>query len=407
MWLLIINMALGNTVKEEEQNKSIVTTEIRGIEEEKSEEEKIEEEKIEEEKIEEEKIEEIKIEEVEEDVVAALIGDENGNVYYGENIDKVHPYASLTKLVTIMVVFDEIRVGRIKLKDKIEISEKISKIGGSKIKVKKGDVLTVEELIKASLIRSANNATYALADYVTDGNYDAFIKKMSKKVKSIGLENIVKLYSPAGLPDRITKKKMDIGTAYGVYKIMLEVMKYPEILEITKIKETKIFGDKIKIKNTNSLLGIEGIKGLKTGSHNDAGSNIAIYNEKLGYKNFYVVLGGKNAKIRNKKVIELDKKFHEENWIEEVTNKEMSLVTIDVIKGTKEHVSLYPDKNKKIKKMITDNIDIIVTRPKVLEAPLEMGEVCGFYTIYKNGVEIGSGNLIIKENIQKKWYVLW
>ena len=397
MWLLIINMALGNTVKEEEQNKSIVTTEIRGIEEEKSEEEKIEEVKI----------EEVKIEEVEEDVVAALIGDENGNVYYGENIDKVHPYASLTKLVTIMVVFDEIRVGRIKLKDKIEISEKISKIGGSKIKVKKGDVLTVEELIKASLIRSANNATYALADYVTDGNYDAFIKKMSKKVKSIGLENIVKLYSPAGLPDRITKKKMDIGTAYGVYKIMLEVMKYPEILEITKIKETKIFGDKIKIKNTNSLLGVEGIKGLKTGSHNDAGSNIAIYNEKLGYKNFYVVLGGKNAKIRNKKVIELDKKFHEENWIEEITNKETSLVTIDVIKGTKKHVSLYPDKNKEIKKVITDNIDIIVTRPKVLEAPLKMDEVCGFYTVYKNGIEIENGNLILKENIPKKWYVFW
>ena len=212
LWLLIFNILLGNSNPIETLKTNILKKEITK--------------------------DFIKDKEIKPDIVATLIGDEYGNIYFGENINKIHPLASLTKLVTNMVVLDEIKKGTITLDDTIIMTKKIAKIGGSKIKVNIGDELKVSDLMKASIIQSANNATYALAYHAANGDYDLFIKKMNDKMKQLGLENEVKLYTPAGLPDRMTKKKMDVGTIKGMYIIMLEAMKYPEILNFSSMKET-------------------------------------------------------------------------------------------------------------------------------------------------------------------------
>lgn len=188
---------------------------------------------------------------------AILLGDDKGKIYYSENIDEKYPLASLTKMMTLMVTFDQLEKGNIKMKDKIKVSKKSAQTGGSRIFMKEGDVFTLEDLIKATAIYSANNAAYAIAEYIGKGDVDKFVKMMNKKSADLGLEKELEFYTPAGLPSDMTKKGMDAGTTRGIYKLSLAAAKYNKYMEIASIKETTIHNGKLKIKNRNLLLGEE------------------------------------------------------------------------------------------------------------------------------------------------------
>ena len=243
---------------------------------------------------------------------AILLGDDKGKIYYSENADMIHPLASVTKVMTIMVVFDEIEKGRVKLTDKVKISTKVASIGGSRIYMKRGDIFTLEDLIKATGIYSANNAAYAIAEYVSNGDIDSFIKKMNKKAKEIGAEGELEFHTPNGLPSHMTKKGMDIGTAKGIYKMSIAAEKYKKYMEIASMKNEEIGNGqdgKIKLRNRNHLLGKEGVYGIKTGNHSKAGYNITVVSDKDGAKIFTVVLGSPTYKIRDKSALEEIERF--------------------------------------------------------------------------------------------------
>ena len=334
---------------------------------------------------------------------AILLGDDKGKIYYSENADMIHPLASVTKVMTIMVVFDEIEKGRVKLTDKVKISTKVASIGGSRIYMKRGDIFTLEDLIKATAIYSANNAAYAIAEYVSNGDIDSFIKKMNKKAKEIGAEGELEFHTPNGLPPHMTKKGMDIGTAKGIYKMSIAAEKYKKYMEIASMKNEEIGNGqdgKIKLRNRNHLLGKEGVYGIKTGNHSKAGYNITVVSNKDDAKIFTVVLGSPTYKIRDKSALEEIEKFHENYNYRKIADKNIALGKVSVFSGDRDYIEVYPDKEyKKILPKDSD-IKISIKRNKMVIAPVSAGKVLGEYRITIDGSIVQSGKLITKEPVK-------
>ena len=227
---------------------------------------------------------------------AVIVGDTKGNVIFAKDADTMYPLASVTKMMSLMVTFDEINAGNISLSDSVRISKNPLKYGGSGIPLKADQIFILEDLIKASAVYSANNATYAIAEYVGNGSIFGFVAKMNRKLKEYGLENQIKYHTPAGLPTRVTKQPMDEGTARGIYKLSIEALKYKKYIEIAGIKSTKIYNGKISIRNRNHLIGENGIYGIKTGFHKEAKYNIAVASKFEDIDVIIVVMGGETYK---------------------------------------------------------------------------------------------------------------
>ena len=230
---------------------------------------------------------------------AVIVGDTKGNVIFAKDADTMYPLASVTKMMSLMVTFDEINAGNISLNDSVRISKNPLKYGGSGIALKAGQIFVLEDLIKASAVYSANNATYAIAEYVGNGSVFSFVAKMNRKLKELGLQNEIRYHTPAGLPTRVTKQPMDEGTARGIYKLSIEALKYKKYIEIAGIKNTKIYNGKIAIRNRNHLIGERGVYGIKTGFHKEAKYNIAVASKFEDTDVIIVVMGGETYKTRD------------------------------------------------------------------------------------------------------------
>lgn len=332
------------------------------------------------------------------DAKAYLVGDKDGNIYFSKNIKKKLPLASVTKIMTLMITYEDIEHNKIKLNDKIKIKKDIANIGGSRIWLKEDMKISLGDLMKASAIYSANNATQAIAWYVSHGNIDKFVKRMNKKLKDLNLDKEIRYYTPTGLPSDMTHKKMDVGSALGLYKLSIWAEKNSEYMKLASKKKAHIIVGNIL--NRNKLLGKEGIYGIKTGHHDQAGYNICIVSKINNFKLFVVILGSHAEKERDDLALTLINKFNQEYIYREVLDKNKSLTKVRVIGGKKEYVSLYPDKNlKKIFKK-DDNINIKIKRESFVAAPVKLGEVIGSYEIRLNDKKILTGKLITKEKVK-------
>ena len=228
------------------------------------------------------------------------VGDENNNVYYQYDATEVRPLASVTKLMTALVVFDDINSGKYSLNTKITVSQEASKVPYGFI-IKTGESYTIEELLKLLLINSSNSAAYQLALNST-GNVDTFVNKMNQKAKKLELRSL-RYYTPHGLPPGDSNRKMDIGNARDIYKLALVALKNKELLRICNNESVNINGNKIK--STNSLIGkYQEVQGLKTGYHSKALYNIVYYMNLGNQKVVQVILGSRTTNFREKIGIE-------------------------------------------------------------------------------------------------------
>ena len=228
------------------------------------------------------------------------VGDENNNVYYQYDATEVRPLASVTKLMTALVVFDDINSGKYSLNTKITVSQAASKVPYGFI-IKTGESYTIEELLKLLLINSSNSAAYQLALNST-GNVDTFVNKMNQKAKKLELRSL-RYYTPNGLPPGDSNRKMDIGNARDIYKLALVALKNKELLKICNNESVNINGNKIK--STNALIGkYPEVQGLKTGYHSKALYNIVYYMNFGNQKVVQVILGSRTTNFREKIGIE-------------------------------------------------------------------------------------------------------
>lgn len=368
------------------------------VPEEKLPEEIVENKKKEAENLGEERKEKTKWEELGDDFRSAIIADLNGNVYFSKNADKIYPLASVTKMMTLMVTFDEIKSGKISLKDKVKITRDVVHYGGSGIPLKVGQIYKLEDLIKASAIYSANNATYAIARYVGKGSVSAFVKMMNKKLEKLGLQKDIKYYTPAGLPTRMTKKPMDVGTARAIYKLSIEALKYKKYIEIAGIKNTTIYSGKIKIRNRNNLIGKEGIYGIKTGYHKEAKYNISVATKIEDMDFIVVVMGGESYTSRDRVILDIIEIFKGNYYIANILDKNKEIGKVELADINKK-IPVVPDRDYKIALKTSQKYRVELKQREDIKLNVYKGEDLGEYIVYVDEKIVLKGRLFAKKAV--------
>jgi len=227
-----------------------------------------------------------------------------GELLYEQNPDVQIPPASLTKVLTLYIVFDAIRQGKLRPWDVVDVSERAATQGGSNMRLRRGEAVKVTELIKGIAVASANDACMAMADYLENGNVDAFVALMNDTAKRLGMSNSA-FMNPNGLP-----ADGQLTTARDMLRLAAAYMEqFPKALTIHSMQ---FFTHNNRQRhNANSLLGrYEGVDGLKTGFVCASGYNIIATAKRGDTRLVAVVLGSRNPRVRERETVKLlDKGF--------------------------------------------------------------------------------------------------
>lgn len=201
---------------------------------------------------------------------AILVDAQSGQVLFEKDADLLLPPASMAKIMTMLLVMEDVDAGRIKLTDQVTTSAYASMIGGSQVYLKEGEVFTVEELLKAVAIHSANDAAVALAEHVS-GNVEVFVDAMNRRAQQLGMKETY-YANPDGLPSEAGQPPT-LSSARELAIVARELIKHPKILQWSSIQQADFRTEpKSILYNTNKLVGrYAGLDGLKTGHTEEAG----------------------------------------------------------------------------------------------------------------------------------------
>ncbi|MDD6489183.1 MAG: D-alanyl-D-alanine carboxypeptidase [Clostridia bacterium] len=310
---------------------------------------------------------------------AVLMDAETGEILYEKNPHEVRACASITKVMTLDLVMEAIDGGKISLDDTVTASAHAASMGGSDIWLEQGETMTVDEMIKATVVASANDAAVALAEYIC-GTEDEFVTQMNKKAQQLGMKETV-FKNCNGLDE-----DGHVTSAYDVALMSKDLIKHKKIFEYSGIWIDYLRGGKTQLVNTNKLLKTyNGITGLKTGTTSQAGSCISATAERDGLSLIAVVLGSATGKERFSDAAKLlDYGFA--NYAMYVPAvPENAVCDIKVKNGMKPTVRTTADVSKPflIAKGSDSKITAEVSLKDEVDAPVKKGDKLG-KIIYKN-----------------------
>ena len=303
-----------------------------------------------------------------------------GKILYEKSPHEKRPGASITKVMTLLLVMEAIDSGKIFLTDTVTASAHAASMGGSDIWLKEGETMTVDDLLKATVIMSANDAAVALAEHVA-GSEDDFLRQMNEKAKALGM-NDTTFKNCNGLDE-----DGHLTSAYDIALMSAQLIKHKKIFDYTLTWIDHVRGGKTQLVNTNKLIRTyKGITGLKTGTTGKAGSCISATAERDNVSLIAVVLGSPSTKDRFADAAQLlDYGFA--NWA--MTAPETpSLEPVPVTNGMQNSVAPEAPAGKSILVPKGKENDVVsqVTLAETLEAPVEKGQIIGKIT-YKLGDE--------------------
>jgi D-alanyl-D-alanine carboxypeptidase (penicillin-binding protein 5/6) len=303
----------------------------------------------------------------------ALMEAQTGKILYEKNPHEKRACASITKIMTLLLVMEALDSGKIGLKDKVSASEHASSMGGSQIWLKPGETMTVDELLKATVIASANDCSVALAEYVA-GSEDEFVSMMNQKAKQLKM-NDTTFKNCYGLDE-----DGHVTSAHDVAVMSRELIKHPKIYDYTKVWMDYLRGGKTQLVNTNKLLKTyKGITGLKTGTTSKAGKCVSATAQRAGVSLIAVVLGCADSKERfSNAAALLDYGFA--NW--SVASPQMPAEAsqpVPVRNGMKPKVetSVNPGTSILVPKGKAGNLKYGVTWENNISAPVKKGQILG------------------------------
>ncbi len=291
--------------------------------------------------------------EIENNRPVILLDSHTGEILYENNIDKKLPPASITKIMTSLLAMEAIEAGELSLDDQVTVSSAASGMGGSQIYLASGDSLKVRELLKAIIIASANDASYALAEKI-GGDYDAFIDMMNERAQELGKEN-TNFANATGLPD-----SDHYSTARDISKMSRELVKYQEVLDWgqTWLKYLDLPDRQAMLTNTNHLaFNYTGMDGLKTGYTREAGFNLSATAKRDGMRLISVVLGAENQQERQRLTTKLlDYGFDH-------YRQEKIFAKGDTLEG----IFIPESKKQSVQGLLAENLKIILPRAEEVE----------------------------------------
>lgn len=331
---------------------------------------------------------------------AALIDADSGQFLYGQNADERINPASFVKLLTLFLVFDAIDQGQILLEDKVYISEKAWRTGGSKMFVRQGNRVPFVELIKGIAVVSGNDACVAVAEFL-QGNEQAFVEKMNQKLRELGLTNSqVQTVNGWPAPDQYTSAR-DMALLALAY-----IQAHPQALQYHQLKD--FTHENIRQKNRNSLLWRDPtVDGLKTGHTEDAGYHL-LATAKRGEQRFIaVVMGAKSEAIRGREALRL-LNYGFRNFVSvQLFKKGDVLLQLSVWKGTEGHVELAAGETGIVTVPLTLQADVTwkAQAPEQVFAPIERGQIIGEVVIATKDKVFKSIPLVANQEIPRAGFL--
>lgn len=326
-----------------------------------------------------------------------LMSLDTGDVIKQNNAYEHLSPASVTKLMSILLILEAIDSGKIKLTDEVAATENAVSKGGSQIWLEVGEKMTVNDLFKAVVIASANDACTLLGEYVA-GSDSAFVDKMNKRVETLGLKNS-HFENCTGLDDEVTNH---YSCAYDLAVIAKEVMKHKLILKYSTVWLDSLRNGKTELNNTNKMINkYNGMTGLKTGTTSNAGFCLCATATRDGISFVSVVLGAQTSDERFALTQELLDYGFANYKLDNIKIDNSKLKTVKVKNGVDKSITPKCELNKKL--LLPKNSDKITYEYSFLDevkAPVKKGDKLGVITVYSGNKKISSIELKSDKNIK-------
>ena len=340
---------------------------------------------------------EIKKTEMKLDVKSAVLIDANtGTVLYSQNMSEALPPASVTKIMTLLLVFEALDTGNLKYDEHLVVSEYASSMGGSQVFLEPGESISVNELLKCVVVSSANDAAVTLAERVS-GSEEAFVEKMNKRAMELGMKN-THFENVTGLDDDVENH---LTSAYDIALMSRELLKHEKVMEYTTIWMDTIRNGEFGLSNTNRLVKYyKGITGLKTGYTSGAGFCISASAKRDNFHLIAVIMGAKTSSERNAIAAKLlDYGFA--NYYTYSENKN-ECGEVQVLRGNRSHVKVGYEGFDMLENIENkDRIEKEYILPDNVAAPVKEGDAIG-KVIYKIGdKKLVENKIIALESVEE------
>ncbi|QOR65345.1 D-alanyl-D-alanine carboxypeptidase [Cytobacillus suaedae] len=339
---------------------------------------------------------------------AILIERDTGAILYDKNSHEKLPPASMTKIMTMVLIMEAIDKGNLTWEEKIRTSEHAASMGGSQIFLEAGEEMTTEEMMKGIAIASGNDASVAMAERLA-GSEEAFVEMMNKKVEELGLKNTV-FKNPTGLP-----AEGHYSTAHDMAMMAKELLKYEGITKFTGKYEDYLRNDtdkKFWLVNTNRLVKFyPGVDGVKTGFTSEAKYCLTATAEKNNMRLISVVFGAPTPKDRNAQITKMLDYGFSQYKTHPMYERNQVVSDTKVSKGSKKKINLVTSEQISVLTKKGENIDDVVQEVVVdekINAPIKKGDKLGTLVLKKNDKVISESPLIAEEDIDSaSWWKLF
>ncbi|MGI5970559.1 MAG: D-alanyl-D-alanine carboxypeptidase family protein [Oscillospiraceae bacterium] len=330
---------------------------------------------------------------------AILMEKETGTILYEQNAHERLAPASVTKIMTILLIVESIDRGELKLSDIVTASTRASSMGGSQIYLKEGEQMSVEDLLKSVIISSANDAAVALAEQIA-GSEDSFTSLMNDRAKELGM-NETTFINCTGLP-----ADGHLTTAYDIGLMSRELLKHDLVKKYSTVWMDTVRNGEFGLTNTNRLVRFyEGTTGLKTGFTSTALHCLAASAERDGMELIAVVLKAPTSNDRFEAAKSL-LGFGFANYALVDASPESPLPEIHVELGENESVAVMPEGNDHIlvEKSRAGGVTKTVKLPETVEAPVKKGTKLGEMTIQNADGMLMVRDLVAAETVERLGY---
>lgn len=331
---------------------------------------------------------------------AILVEASTGTVLYEQNADEHLPIASVTKIMTMLLIMERISSGVLSLTDMVTVSENANSYGGSTMFLETGEQLSVNDMMKGIAVASANDGCVAMAEHIA-GSEAAFVEMMNKRAAELGMKDTIFLNTNGLDADG------QYSSARDVAAMSRELIKHERVFDYTKIWTDSLRDGRFALANTNRLIRFySGATGLKTGSTSKAGCCLSATAERDGMSLIAVVLGAPDTKTRFSSASALLNHGFSEYSVKKQVEKGEPTGAVHVAKGVK----------KELKTEAGDSYSVLMKRAETIEneksvvmsdsviAPVKKGDKVGEITFTESGEAVRTVDIIAAEDVDKKGF---
>lgn len=333
---------------------------------------------------------------------AVLMEYATGEILFESNRHMSLPPASMTKMMTALIAMEEVKAGNLDLSRSVNVSARASRVGGSQVYLKHGEDFTIEELMAALMIHSANDAAVSIAEAVA-GSTEAFIDLMNMRASELGMTD-TQFHSVHGLPPG-RGQEMDATSAYDMAVLARHLIRYPRILEWTVTKTAPFRGGRFTLYNTNKLIGnYEGLDGLKTGYITESGYCVTATAKRGERRMISVVMGAPDEQARQTETTRLlTMGFHMYRTLT-VTEANQAIeggLAVDDGKVDRIAIAYAEPLTVEVRKDRASEVELVNDLPLEIEAPVMTGQVVGRGLARLDGQTLAETRIIALESVEE------